>query len=115
MRMRLLALAAVLSAGMLFGACEAIQSGMDEAVPAEPASEFEIGDTVKLTTESGVCLQTYVEAGFESATTECVPDGTVRTLAEGPVEAADAATGETFRWWGLGEQGGWTIENWMRQ
>lgn len=78
---------------------------------ATPVSKYRIGDAVVLTAGNGACLQSFDKPTFAGKKLQCYEQGTPATLAAGPERVKDDAG--TYTWWLL-EEGGYTIENWMK-
>jgi len=69
--------------------------------PLEKGAKVVVGGT-------GTCLNVRVAPGIKEAAVDCIADGTVITLEDGPVEA------DGYQWWRPQDRSGWVAGDWLR-
>ena len=71
--------------------------------PLEKGAKVIVGGT-------GTCLNVRVAPGVKEAAVDCIPDGTVIILEDGPVDVE----GDEFLWWRPEGRSGWVAGDWLR-
>ena len=69
--------------------------------PLEKGAKVVVGGT-------GTCLNVRAAPGIKEAAVDCIADGTVIVLEEGPVEM------DGFQWWRPEGRSGWVAGDWLR-
>jgi hypothetical protein len=69
--------------------------------PLEKGAKVVVGGT-------GTCLNVRAAPGIKEAAVDCIADGTVIVLEEGPVDA------DGFQWWRPEGRSGWVAGDWLR-
>ncbi len=81
----------------------------DPNLPPVPGIPWplELGANV-IVAGTGDCLRIRESPGVRAPEKDCLDDGTVVTVSDGPVEA------DGFEWWRLEGYAGWAASNWLR-
>jgi len=69
--------------------------------PLEKGAKVVVGGT-------GTCLNVRVAPGIKEAAVDCIADGTVIVLEDGPVDV------DGFQWWRPEGRSGWVASDWLR-